>query len=107
MIMETKVCKKCGRELPIEKFFKDPKNAYGLKGNCKDCISEYQRERKLKMKSKQEVEIKDAPKVSDSTLKELSENHIEKIPSRLLISELRRRGYRGQLELVTIQKVVI
>ena len=104
--METKVCNKCGRELPIEQFFKDPKRIDGRKSQCKDCINECQRERRHRMKEEKPI-IKDAPKVADETLKEITDNHIEKIPSRLLISELRRRGYRGELELVTVKKVVI
>ena len=103
--METRVCTKCGRELPLERFGRHTKSRGNYKHICKDCCAEYQREY-IKRK-KQEVAIKDAPNVSDETLKEITDKHIETIPSRLLISELRRRGYRGQLELVTIQKVVI
>ena len=88
--METKVCNKCGRELPIKEFFKDPRRADGYKSHCRDCINTYQRERRQKMKEQKPI-IKDAPKVADETLKEITENHIENIPSRLLISELRRR----------------
>lgn len=104
--METKVCSKCGRELPIDHFWKDARAKDGLNGRCVECVSKYQNDIRAKLKGCKPV-IKDAPKVEENTLKEISENHIENIPSRLLISELRRRGYRGELELVTIQKVVI
>ena len=33
--METKVCKCCGRELPVENF---AKNAFGYIGVCRDVI---------------------------------------------------------------------
>lgn len=35
--METKVCKKCGRERPVEEFYKIPGNKDGLDGVCKEC----------------------------------------------------------------------
>lgn len=36
----TKVCKKCGKELPLEKFFKNPKMADGYLNKCKICMGE-------------------------------------------------------------------
>lgn len=100
--METKVCNKCGRELPISEY-------YLLNGKprhlCKECYLKVQRERKnLPTPS---TAIKDAPKVATEIVKECDNIGLDKVPARLLISELRRRGYRGELELVTIQKVVI
>ncbi len=35
--METKVCKKCGRELPVDEFYKVPSNADGIDSVCKEC----------------------------------------------------------------------
>lgn len=99
--METKKCKKCGRELPIEEFVKNSKIKSGYGSHCKECHNSYY------SKKKSGVEIKDAPKVEESVLKEIHECRLEDIPARLLIHELRRRGYRGRLELVTIQEVVI
>ena len=34
---ETKVCRKCGRELPVTMFGYAPKNHNGLKSYCRDC----------------------------------------------------------------------
>jgi hypothetical protein len=99
--VNTKVCKKCGRELPLDRFHTDSRMRDGHKNHCKDCLADYAKSRKGKK------EIAFAPKVSESVTKELEQNHLETIPSRLLIHELRRRGYRGKLELVTIQEVVI
>lgn len=41
--METKVCKKCGRELPLDKFSKGS-DKDGLQKTCKDCVSVYMRD---------------------------------------------------------------
>lgn len=103
--METKVCSKCGRELPIENFWKDAREKDGLNRRCAECVGEYQNALRAKLRISKLVV--DAPKIEQSVIKEINENHIENIPSRLLISELRSRGYRGELELVTVQKVRI
>lgn len=52
---ETKICKKCGRILPIEKFrlvkgqFQNPY----YKGECKDCEKEYRKEYDIKQQEKE------------------------------------------------------
>lgn len=100
--METqeimKKCNKCGEVLPIDKFYKCAKTKDGYQSHCKQCHDGYVKAKKM---------IKDAPKVEQSAAKECDDMGLDKIPSRLFIHELRRRGYRGELELVTIQKVVI
>ena len=35
--METKVCFKCGRELPLSSFYKHPQTGDGHLNKCKDC----------------------------------------------------------------------
>ena len=35
--METKVCKKCGRELPVENFAVNRSNKDGLQAECREC----------------------------------------------------------------------
>lgn len=41
--METKICKTCGRELPIEMFYKNPMSKDGHINSCKDCQREKRR----------------------------------------------------------------
>lgn len=41
--METKICKTCGRELPIEMFYKNPMSKDGHINSCKDCVREKRR----------------------------------------------------------------
>lgn len=50
-IPETKVCRKCGRELPVSMFGKAPKNQYGLKSYCRDCENENCRKYRAKKKA--------------------------------------------------------
>lgn len=103
--METrmKTCRKCGRELPIDKFSRDRLMRDGYKNICKDCHNAYQREQTMLRKGK----IQNAPKVDDRILQECKEYSLDKVPERLLISELRRRGYRGALKLVIEKEVHI
>lgn len=42
--METKVCKKCGRELSVNCFNKAKKNKDGLYHLCKECYSKHRKE---------------------------------------------------------------
>ena len=95
--MGTKICSVCGKEKPIELFVKNSKYIDGYAAHCKECHN-----RKYGKKR-----IKDTPVVSDSVLKECDSHGLDKVPARLLISELRRRGYSGKLQLITIQDVVI
>lgn len=48
--METKVCSKCGRELPIENFSKSNSTKDGLQYICKECNKKYYNNHTEKMK---------------------------------------------------------
>jgi hypothetical protein len=48
--METKVCNKCGRELPIENFSKCSSTKDGLQYNCKECNKNYRSNQSEKIK---------------------------------------------------------
>lgn len=76
-VIETRKCSCCGKTLPLSAFEK-----FGVKGyhtKCKRC------------EGKEDYE----------------DERFKDIDSRDLILELRHRGYRGELEQVTINKVVI
>ena len=46
--METKVCKKCGRELPIEEFeLEHTKKGDFRRNTCKECRAEYRKNRRI------------------------------------------------------------
>ena len=130
--METKKCARCGQEKPVSEF---RKCRNGLQSNCKDCQRDYLREYRskkngntqptlqpVKAESKPPVVnesllmppaaepqayVKFAPKLAEAGLRELEQWGLDKIPGRLLLLAMRHRGYRGEVELVTVQKVVI
>ena len=91
--METKICKECGRELPIEMFHK---NGWGVTNLCKDCHA---------------VKMVDGKK-KKKELKELAQNaeknktlRLQDFTPRELIAELKRRGYTGKLEYVRTETI--
>lgn len=43
--MNTRVCTKCGKELPLTEFHKDKTSKFGVRPNCKKCFLKYVRQR--------------------------------------------------------------
>lgn len=88
--IETKVCTKCGRALPLSNFYRCTRNKDGLQCWCKDCQSEATRKRN---ESRQKTAShQTAVHQSDGRNPELA-----KFKPVQLIDELRARGYRGTL----------
>lgn len=77
--METKVCKVCGKELPLSEFRKSPFAINGI-ATCKKCVNEKIKKTKL------------FKETTSSTNTELA-----KFTPRELIEELKSRGYKGKL----------
>lgn len=77
---KEKTCQVCGKTLPISNFTKNPGMADGYLNQCKECRNRKLRYKKL-MKSDQ---ICLNPELSGFTPKEL-------------MTELRARGYTGEL----------
>ena len=51
---ETKICKKCGRGLPLDKFKSKQNYIYGV---CKDCYNEDRREKRYQQRLSDGIEI--------------------------------------------------
>lgn len=73
-----KTCKKCGRELPETEFYKLKGGKDGLRAQCKSCFTQ-----------PKEVKV-----VMDD------HNPLASFTPRQLMTELFRRGYRGELEVI-------
>jgi len=86
----TKVCRRCGRELPLEAFAKNKSRTDGLQENCRECMAAYNREYSARKKAgaftfKPKTEASEAPVAVNPATTE--------IPDHDLVHELRRRGY--------------
>lgn len=66
--MDTKICSKCGRELPIECFNKSSQSKDGLRSWCKGCRKQYRQEhreeiseykKRYREEHKEEISAKD------------------------------------------------
>ena len=92
--METKICKKCGQELPLENFSKNAKMKDGLQNHCRACASEYSRQfwqrKKAKKKENERIEFEKKYKV-------YTNRDLAKFTPRELMLELKARGYEGEL----------
>lgn len=115
--METKVCKTCGRTLPISAFSACVLTADKLQPNCKECMKRKQKDGRTKKEKaifEMEIEAEDQPntksmghrlcvkpealKARCEGKKEAQQAEVEAvaigdIPDWVLSAELRRRGY--------------
>lgn len=85
--METKICKRCGRELPLDNFGKHFRAKDGHQAICRDCMSAEMK--KVKASGKEDKEEKEEPSPEPVSLRDILDDD--------LFSELRRRGYKGTL----------
>lgn len=99
--METKICAKCGRELPIENYNKNAKTKDGLQRHCKECAREYAR---VSYENKKAKKVEDARIEFEKKYKIYTNKDLAKFTPRELMLELKARGYEG--ELVFIEHIV-
>ena len=104
--VKTKVCKKCGRELPITEFALNKNLKDGHVGRCKDCINAYQRQRYARKKGKtlERTNPKPVllnPKFSGKTPRELQHDMRE------LKEELIARGFNCEVKLTYFKEIII
>lgn len=87
----TKVCKVCGKELPIDMFRKNIKSKDGYTDTCFDCINVKIRAGFNKKKDVQEKPKAEEPMRLEDTIKMVDAIH--NVPDQALVNELRQRGY--------------
>lgn len=103
--METKVCRKCGRELPTENFFKNHTCKGGVDTICKECKNAYQKEWQKKNKAKKMTQKIENERIEfEKKYKIYTNKELAKFTPRELMLELKARGYEG--ELVFIEHIV-
>ena len=102
---KTKVCKKCGQELPLEYFSKNARTKDGLQIYCKDCQKALVKERRERDKQnmikmcQEEINGNSGEDGRKDMWHEKAEAraYLEALPDSEILAELRRRGYVGRL----------
>lgn len=99
----TKVCSRCGRELPISEFYKSPRCADGHVGQCKRCKYEVAKERINKKQTMAQITPPYAknPEFADKSPRELQDD------LRKLKHELIARGFNCDVKLTYLQEIII
>ena len=100
----TKVCAKCGRELPVEMFGHTPKNTNGLKSYCRDCENEncrkYRAKRYGQPKKERRPKTVDVPVINDLLPQPVPA--LSTFTDEAIIAELRHRGWHGTITKETV-----
>lgn len=96
--METKVCRKCGRELPTENFYKKSSAKDGLQPLCKECSNKMASECAKRSREKKKAQAKENERIEfEKKYKIYTNKDLAKFTPRELMLELKARGYVGSL----------
>lgn len=104
---ETKICSKCGRELPRSEFATKSKSKDGLQSYCRDCIREasrknYEKRKNLLKSTRDEIIRHDGMEL----LQVYSNPELAKFTPRELMVELKARGFRWDYMLEPQRKIM-
>lgn len=99
----TKRCNRCGRMLPLDQFYKRTLSKDGRQAHCKECCKELQQLRHTAPPhmTKSKKQLAKNPAFRDLQDREL----IRQV--RVLVAELRARGFDYQGNLTYLQTIVI
>jgi hypothetical protein len=96
--IKTKVCRKCGRELPLSEFHKKSSAKDGLQPFCKECSNKMASECAKRSREKKKAQKIENERVEfEKKYKIYTNKELAKFTPRELILELKARGYVGTL----------
>lgn len=96
--METKLCKHCGKELPVSDFYTNSKAKDGLATYCKECSNALSVEYARKRRERKKAEAKENERIEfEKKYKVYTNRELAKFNPRELMLELKARGYEGEL----------
>lgn len=101
--METKVCNKCGRVLPLSDFYTNSKAKDGHATYCKVCSNAISVEYARKRRARKKEEAKGNERIEfEKKYKIYTDKELAKFTPRELMLELKARGYVGELLYVEV-----
>lgn len=104
---ETKVCSKCGRELPRSMFHAKTGSKDGLQGYCKECTRECSRQSYDKRKTLSKLIREEVRRDAGRDLIQVYSNpELAKFTPRELMVELKARGFRWEYMLEPQRKIM-
>lgn len=111
--MQNKTCKRCGRTLPIESFTMDKSTKDGRCFYCRDCISKKNKEDRAKRQQRvATVAMKKQPtptyrnKNTHCVIGDCAPNPLlSDFTPRELLSELKARGYEGEVKYIEVRTI--
>jgi hypothetical protein len=96
--IRTKVCRKCGQELPISEFSRKATSKDGLQCYCKKCNSKATSEYARKRRERKKLQAKENERIEfEKKYKIYTNRELAKFTPRELMLELKARGYEGEL----------
>lgn len=106
----TKLCKKCGRTLPLSAFNKNSKSKDGLQYECRECHAEVMKRYHIKkaeeLKKTGMVQYTDMAHTTEHKLiKVYAHPELAKFHPRQLMEELKARGWRWEYMLEPQKKI--
>lgn len=96
--IKTKVCSKCGRELPLSEFYKKSDSKDGLQSYCKECGKKSAKEHIQKSRERKKARKIEEERIAfESKYKIYTCKELAPFSPRELMLELKARGYTGDL----------
>lgn len=105
--METKICSKCGRELPLTCFNGSKDTQDGFQRWCKECHSEYNKTHKRRRGKSQSPLSRFSEEELKAELKARTGSLVINPTPREMMEALAKLGYRGKLEYTQIHVIDI
>lgn len=98
----TKVCTRCGKELPLTAFYRQPKGKFGCTSECRECHKiQMRRYHADKRRAQVPPTNQRNPKFADKTPRELQQKMRE------LKEELIARGFNCKIECTYLNTIII